>query len=239
MRPQIPEGVCVYAVGDIHGRYDLMTALLDRIWADADPQLRNVLVFLGDYVDRGPSSKEVLDLLVSLQKPGWEFIKLMGNHEATLLEFLKNPEIYPSWRPYGGAETLLSYGVRPPLFSDQKETLRAHQEFVEKFPREHFLLLSGLPYYFSLGGYFFVHAGIRPGVAITDQSLEDMIRIRDEFLLTNQVFEKVIVHGHTPTEKPVLRNNRIGIDTGAYATNILTAAKLYLDRVILLDTRGI
>lgn len=222
----VPDGVCVYAVGDIHGRHDLMTALLDKIWADSSDSLKNVLVFVGDYVDRGPASAQVVEHLVHLQRPGWDIIKLLGNHEYSLLEFLKKPEIYGSWKTYGGAETLLSYGVKPPLFSDPKELHRAHAEFVAKFPREHFTFLSGLPYSHQIGDYMFVHAGVRPGRSLEDQSPEDLLWIRDDFLYCDQGFGKTIVHGHTPSEEPVIRFNRIGIDTGAYATNRLTAVKL-------------
>lgn len=234
-RAQVPDGVCVYAIGDIHGRYDLIQALLDLIWIDA-PDGENILVFLGDYVDRGPASKDVLDHIINLQREGWATVKLLGNHEYSLLEFLKNPEIYPSWRTYGGAETLLSYGVKPPMFMDAKELGRARDEFAEKFPREHFLFLSGLPYSHSIGDYFFTHAGVRPGIALDDQVSDDLLWIRDDFLISDQWFGKVVVHGHTPTEAPVVRPNRIGVDTGAYATNRLTAVKLVGDRYTFLST---
>lgn len=237
-QPQIPSGICVYAVGDIHGRYDLMQSLLEKIWADAEVQAspQNILIFLGDYVDRGPASKQVVDYLIQLSRPGWEIVKLIGNHEYSMLEYLKNPEIYASWRAYGGAETLLSYGVKPPLFSDAKEIGRAHQDFVAKFPREHFVFLSGLPYSHEVGDYFFVHAGVRPGIPLKEQVAEDLMWIRDDFLVCDQYFGKVIVHGHTPAEKPIARSNRIGVDTGAYATGQLTAVKLFEDRYTFLTT---
>lgn len=230
--PNLPPDVCVYAVGDIHGRFDLLQILLDKIWRDADsvPQAQKILVFVGDYVDRGPSSKDVVDFLITLEKPGWDIVKLMGNHEFALLEFLQNPDIYPSWRTYGGAETLLSYGVKPPMFSDAKEILRAHEEFLARFPEEHKLFFSRLDPCFSIGSYYFVHAGIRPGVLLENQTKQDLFWIRDEFLLSDQVFDKIIIHGHTPSEEPVVRHNRIGIDTGAYATNRLSAVKLSEDK---------
>jgi serine/threonine protein phosphatase 1 len=235
IRPQVPDGVCVYAIGDIHGRFDLTQSLLEKIWADA-PHGRNVLIFLGDYVDRGPASKEVIDFLITLTRPGWEIVTLAGNHEVSVLEFLKNPEIYLAWRTYGGAETLMSYGVRPPMFSDPQEILLAHESFVTKFPNEHFEFLSALPTYYELGDYFFVHAGVRPGVPLEKQVTEDLLWIRDDFLVSDQSFGKMIVYGHTPAEKPVVRANRIGIDTGAYATNELTAVKLIGDGVSFLST---
>lgn len=234
-RPSIPDGVCVYAIGDIHGRLDLTQSLLEKIWSDA-PSGPNMLIFLGDYVDRGPASKDVIDYLIALKRPGWEIVMLAGNHEVSLLEFLKNPEIYPAWRTYGGAETLLSYGVRPPMFSDAKEIRLAHEDFVAKFPLAHFDFLSNLPNFYEVGDYFFVHAGVRPGIPLEKQVADDLLWIRDEFLVSDQSFGKMVVYGHTPAEKPVVRANRIGVDTGAYATNELTAVKLIEDRFTFLST---
>ncbi len=228
--PRVPDGVTVYAVGDIHGRYDLLLALLEKIWADAAPTDRNTLVFLGDYVDRGQASAEVVEYLTHLERPGWDIIKLMGNHEYSLLEFWKNAAFYASWKTFGGADTLLSYGVRPPMFSDPQELDRAHRDFTSKFPRTHFAFLSDLPYTHEVGDYLFVHAGVRPGLSLSDQDSEDLLWIRDDFLLSEQDFGKVVVHGHTPTDAPVVRSNRIGIDTGAYATNRLTAVRLIQDQ---------
>lgn len=236
-RPRVPDGTCVYAVGDIHGRHDLLLALLDRIWADASGD-GNILIFLGDYVDRGPASKAVVEHVMGLERPGWDIIKLMGNHEFSLLEFVKNPEVYLSWRMFGGTETLMSYGVRPPLFSDPKELQRAHGDFLTALPREHFAFLTGLPFSHTVGDYFFVHAGVRPAISLQAQAAEDMLWIRDDFLICDQWLGKLIVHGHTPEEEPVVRSNRIGIDTGAYATGRLTAVKLSEDRYTFLSTDG-
>lgn len=238
-RPTVPDGVCVYAVGDIHGRLDLMTALLEKIWADADALSANTsktLIFLGDYVDRGPQSKQVIDYLIALTRPDWDIIKLAGNHEYSVLEFLRNPEVYTSWRVYGGMETLLSYDVRPVVTTDQKEIIRIQREFAAKLPQEHLRFFSGLPYSHSIGDYFFAHAGVRPGIALDKQSADDLLWIRDEFLQSDQSLGKMIVHGHTPTESPTIRANRIGVDTGAYATNRLTAVKLIRDHYSFLTT---
>lgn len=233
--PRVPDGQCVYAVGDIHGRIDLLQKLLVRIWSDASVE-SNTLVFVGDYVDRGPASKEVVECLVNLRRPGWDVVKLRGNHEQFLLEYLSNPDAYQAWRSFGGAETLLSYGVRPPIFSDSKELLRAHAEFTANLPRSHLAFLTALSYAHTIGDYLFVHAGVRPGIALERQSPEDMLWIREDFLLSDERLEKVIVHGHSPSERPVLRANRIGIDTGAYATNCLTAAKLTGESCMFLST---
>ncbi len=233
--PRIPDGQCVYAVGDIHGRLDLLEKLLVRIWSDA-PAEGNTLIFVGDYVDRGPASKEVVECLINLRRPGWDIVKLRGNHEQILLEYLSNPDAYQAGRSFGGAETLLSYGVRPPVFSDTKELQRAHAEFTANLPRSHLAFLTGLSCAHTVGDYLFVHAGVRPGIALERQSPEDMLWIREDFLLSDERLEKVIVHGHSPSERPVLRASRIGIDTGAYATNCLTAAKLTGESCMFLST---
>lgn len=234
--PSVPDGGCVYAIGDIHGRLDLLERLLDQIWTDA-PQAANTLVFVGDYVDRGPSSKDVIDLLIKLERPGWDIVKLRGNHEQVMLEYLNDPGSYQAWRNFGGAETLLSYGVRPPMFSDAKELGRARDEFAAALPDAHRAFLVGLSNFHVFGDYCFAHAGIRPGVSLDRQVPEDLLWIRDEFLLSDQCFDKVVVHGHSPSERPVLRANRIGIDTGAYATDCLTAVKLERSSCTFLSTK--
>ncbi len=234
---RIPDGQCVYAVGDIHGRLDLLDTLLERIWSDA-PQAQITLIFVGDYIDRGPASKDVIERLIALERPGWEIVKLCGNHEHFLLQYLGNPQVFQAWRAFGGAETLLSYWVRPPMFSDAKELARAHAEFAAQLPRSHLTFFNALPYAHSVGDYLFVHAGVRPGIALDRQSPEDMMWIREEFLLNPDRLEKVIVHGHTPAEGPVLRPNRIGVDTGAYATGCLTAARLAGESCTFLSTKA-
>lgn len=230
---RIPDGQCVYAVGDIHGRLDLLDALLDRIWSDA-PQAHNTLVFVGDYIDRGPASKGVVERLIALERPGWEIIKLRGNHEHFLLQYLGNPEVFQAWRAFGGAETLLSYGVRPPMFSG--EQARAHAEFKAQLPQSHLTFFNALPCAHAIGDYFFVHAGVRPGIALERQSPDDMMWIREEFLSSPDRLEKVIVHGHTPSHGPILKHNRIGVDTGAYATGSLTTVKLMGESCSFLST---
>lgn len=234
--PRIPDGRCVYAVGDIHGRADLLERLLEQIWADA-PETSNTLVFLGDYVDRGPSTKAVLDLLIDLKRPGWDIVCLRGNHEQILLEYLQNPEVYQAWRSFGGTETLLSYGVRPPVFSDTKELQRAQAEFVAALPQAHVRYLNSLPNSYSVGDYFFVHAGVRPGISLERQLPEDLLWIRDEFLNSDARLGKVIVHGHSPMDQPIVKPNRIGVDTGAYATGTLTAVKLIAEHRSFLSCR--
>ena len=225
--PKVPDGTRVYAVGDIHGRLDLLERLLCQIEAHAaEVPRRNTLIFLGDYVDRGPRSKDVIDRLMALRLPDWEIVFLRGNHEQMVLDFVDDAGLYRVWRSFGSADTLLSYGVKPPSFDNDDALADARAEFVRKCPVQHSEFLRGLKYRHMAGDYMFVPAGVRPGVAIDRQSPEDLMWIRDEFLLSDNRLEKVVVHGHTPTERPVRRSNRIGIDTGAYATDCLTAVIL-------------
>jgi serine/threonine protein phosphatase 1 len=223
----VPDETIVYAVGDIHGRYDLLQDLLAQIAADAQGKTgQKVLIFLGDYVDRGLQSKEVIDCLAALDWPGWQIVALRGNHDQTMLDFLSDPGIYRAWRDFGAAETLLSYGVAPPRFDDDKAFAAARDELAAKCPARHVKFLGALEYSHTVGDYMFVHAGVRPGVALDRQVAEDLLWIREEFLLSNRRLDKMIVHGHTPAERPIRRANRIGIDTGAYATSRLTAVAL-------------
>jgi serine/threonine protein phosphatase 1 len=221
----------IYAVGDIHGRVDLLNQLLDQIAADA-AATRNgqtVLAFLGDYVDRGPQSKAVVDALMQLKQTGEEqVILLKGNHEAALLDFLDDPSAGPSWAEHGGRETLLSYGVAPPKHrSDADAWVRTRDDFAAALPDGHVRFMRNLSLWESLGDYVFVHAGVRPGVALDKQEERDLLWIREEFLQSDRAMDKVVVHGHTPVERPSLAAGRIGIDTGAYATGVLTALKLH------------
>ena len=193
-------------------------------------------MFLGDYVDRGPSSREVVEYLIALERPGWEIVSLRGNHEHFFLEFLQNSEVYRIWREFGGGETLRSYGVRPPSFDDLEEFSREREKFATNVPASHLRFLKALPLSFTAGDYLFAHAGVRPGIALERQSPEDLMWIRDEFLLSDRVLEKIIVHGHTPGERPVVRPNRICVDTGAYATDCLTAVTLSGERCTFLST---
>lgn len=215
----------IYAVGDIHGRADLLDVLLEKIVRDASvaPATQS-LVFVGDYIDRGPDSCGVIERLLDPLE-GFETHYLRGNHDQALLEFLEKPSSYRTWRRFGADETLLSYGVEPP--SDTESAMAfARDELAEKLPEPHLRFLQDLQPFVQIGAYHFVHAGVRPGLPLEDQSLEDMMWIRGEFLDCEDDFGKVIVHGHTPGEKPVCRSNRIGIDTGAFATNCLTAVVL-------------
>ena len=227
---ETPPDTVIYAVGDVHGRADLLAPLLQAIVADAaeTPVSRRVFVFVGDYVDRGPDSKRVIQLLAGLQKaPGVEAHFLCGNHDETLLAFLTEPASGPTWCDYGGRETLASYGVTPPVArTDSGAWAEAAAAFGQALPPEHRSFLEGLQESVTVGDYFFAHAGARPGTPLHLQSRRDMLWIREPFLEDDRRFEKVVVHGHTPAEAVHSDARRVGIDTGAYATGVLTAVRL-------------
>ncbi len=221
-RSRLPEGVRVYAIGDVHGRADLLDRVFARIDAHiaAHPVARPVQVLVGDYVDRGPNSRGVLDRLI-VRARSKEMVLLKGNHETFVQEFLRNPSSLQSWSQMGGLETLMSYGLTPSLNADaatQRELASALQAVM---PKAHLKFLGGLPTSFSCGGFFFVHAGVRPRVPLEQQREEDLLWIRDDFLLYEEGFGKIVVHGHTPVREIDVRPNRINIDTGAYATGRL------------------
>jgi serine/threonine protein phosphatase 1 len=226
-RPRVPEGFRVYAVGDIHGRLDLLDPLLARIDADLAGHAAemSLQIFLGDYIDRGDASAQVIDRLIQRSET-IPTICLKGNHEACLLEFLEDPEILNAWARNGGLTTLLSYGVEPVLSADQGTRASLSAALAETMPASHMAFLSSLPLMFACGDFLFVHAGVRPGVSLARQREEDLLWIRDAFLCHEAPFEKVIVHGHTPVIEPQVRANRINIDTGAYATGRLTCLRL-------------
>jgi serine/threonine protein phosphatase 1 len=219
-------GYRAYVIGDIHGRADLLVDLIASIKADSTlrpgPGI-NVIVYLGDYVDRGPQSREVIDFILSEPLPGFAEVRLQGNHEETLLRFLTDPSIGPNWSAYGGEATLLSYGVRARtdlVGLDRYEDMR--RQLVELMPLAHAKFLRELSLSCVAGDYFFVHAGIRPGVAMDRQVPRDLLWIRDDFLDSAEEYGRIVVHGHTPSEKPDVRHNRIGIDTNAFASGCLT-----------------
>lgn len=240
--PATPEGRIVYAVGDVHGRADLLGVLIGKIRDDAstlpaDP--RPVLVFLGDYVDRGAQSREVIDQVIAQRdEGGFEVRTLKGNHEDALATFLGDPPFGQTWADYGGMETLRSYGVAPPqLRSRPEEWEQARDAFGAALPPSHIDFLNRLELMAVYGDYAFVHAGVRPGAPLEAQTEHDLLTIRDAFLRSSARFEKVIVHGHTPEAEPFVGERRIGVDTGAYATGVLTAVRLMdADRTIIQAT---
>ncbi|WP_140986275.1 metallophosphoesterase family protein [Asticcacaulis tiandongensis] len=223
-----------YAVGDVHGRFDLFEQMIARLWADAMKlKTPSRLVLLGDYVDRGPESQDVLALICALQdtvafREIWpEIIVLRGNHEATLLGFLEDASVGPVWVAHGGHSTLVSYGIHPPVNrTDSEAWEEVRLAFRDVFPARHLELLQSSRLTYQAGDYLFVHAGIRPGQALELQNEDTFLWIRNAFLKAERAGEHVVVHGHTPAEEVHNGAWRIGLDTGAYATGVLSAVYL-------------
>jgi serine/threonine protein phosphatase 1 len=224
--PRVPEGARIYAIGDIHGRADLLTEVMELIAADLQRQMPETAatVLLGDYVDRGPDSKGVLDVLAADQFPT-VIMPLMGNHEAMLLSFLADPGT-GLWAKNGGVETVHSYGVDARPFRGGRALEETARALREAMPAEHVQFLRSLRISYSIGDYFFCHAGVRPGVPLEQQAEHDLLWIREAFLSNEKSYGKVVVHGHTPGMEPEIHPNRINIDTGAYVSGRLTCLVL-------------
>lgn len=238
-KASLPDGIRVYAVGDIHGRTDLLKLQLAQIEADETlyPCSHAIIVFLGDYIDRGPDSRGTIDLLLTCAQMR-ETVFLKGNHETFVRRFLDAPDSLNDWRPLGGFETLVSYGLRPSLSRSHGDREQLSEALRTAIPAQHLAFLDSLPNSFTCGDFFFVHAGVRPGLALTRQSEDDMLWIRDDFLLHDAPFEKFVVHGHTPVAAPDLRCNRVNIDTGAFATGRLSCVVIEGTNIVsLLDIR--
>lgn len=228
--PTVPDGTVVWAVGDIHGRLDLLEPLVEAIIADlrASAAPRKLVVFLGDYIDRGPDSRGVLQLLAGLsdvQGVEWRFLK--GNHEQAMLGFLADPSAGRRWCEYGGDSALRSYGLRIPELAHRTEAwARVAADLRHKLTAREMEFLENLELSLTVGDYFFAHAGARPGVALDRQTAEDLMWIRNSFLDSPAAFDRVVVHGHTPTSRAHVDHRRIGIDTKAYDSGILSALRL-------------
>lgn len=235
-RTAVPPGLRVYAVGDVHGRADLLSRALELIRADWDQKsaAEMMTVFVGDYVDRGPSTPLVLDTLCGLSS---RLITLRGNHEQMLLDFLEDPEAGSVWLRNGGLETLHSYGVDVRELRSGRGAQVAALALKAAIPASHIAFLTSTRLSHVAGDYFFCHAGVNPRVSLEAQKPEDLLWIREGFLDSNAVLDKVVVHGHTPTEEPVVRSNRIGIDTGAYISGRLTCLVLEGEERRFLEAR--
>ena len=240
--PAVPDGTVVWAVGDIHGRLDLLQPLVEAMIADLDAStaMRKVVVFLGDYIDRGPDSRGVLQTLAGLSAvPGVEWRFLKGNHEQAMMGFLDDPSTGPRWCEYGGDNALRSYGLRVPDLAHRTEAwARVAADLRHKLTAHEMAFLQNLELSVTLGDYFFSHAGARPGVALDRQAPEDLMWIRQPFLDSRTPFERVVVHGHTPTAVVHADERRIGIDTKAYHSGVLSAVRLEKDARSLLQAIG-
>lgn len=232
----VPADTRIYAIGDIHGRSDLLAETIDRIEDDLRRRPINyaVEVYLGDYIDRGPDSKGVLDQL-AVRLVRRHAVCLRGNHEAILERFLWNDaEAIHHWIRLGALQTLASYGIVPRARAGTMTPYELRQSLLDVFPRAHELFLQCLRNSFACGDFLFVHAGIRPGVPMEQQDPEDLFWIRDEFLNSTLNHGKLVVHGHTPVNHPDIRSNRINIDTGAWRTGTLTCIAIEGSTVLVL-----
>jgi len=227
----------IYAVGDVHGRLDLLLRLEAEIRIDleARPTDAPLVCYLGDYVDRGPASAGVIDHLASTACDGLHRIFLKGNHEDRMLAFLDDPVANgSSWMKFGGREALASYGL-PQALIEAENWQALRDALATALPPAHLSFLSALELALRWSGYLFVHAGVDPARPLTDQDPHDLMWIREPFLSSNRDFGLRIVHGHVIEPEPVFRANRIGLDTGAYKSGILTCAALEGGAVRLLQ----
>jgi serine/threonine protein phosphatase 1 len=223
VKRRIPDDTRIYAIGDVHGRVDLLRQMFAAIDASlvSHPVKNVVQVLLGDYIDRGPNSREVIDILLARARRH-RMVYLKGNHESYAVRFLSEPSVLSEWRQVGGVHTLLSYGLRPSTRDDPSTQREIAEAFRAAMPESHCAFMKSLALSYTCGDFFFAHAGVRPGIPLTRQYEQDLLWIRDDFLLHRDDFGKIIVHGHTPGKNADVRFNRINIDTGAYATGRLT-----------------
>lgn len=235
----------VYAIGDVHGCYDLLIDLEKQIIADAarSPGTK-LIIMLGDYIDRNAHSFQVIEHLIGAPPTGIERICLAGNHEQMMMGFVEAPHEFADWLSYGGEETLVSYGLSRDAFDHKNlKSKKLTYALTHHIPQSHVEFLRNLPSLVAMPHFVFAHAGLRSKVSLQDQSEQDLLWIREGFLTEKTlVFPDLaafglennltVVHGHTPTSEPVETNTRIGVDTGAYATNILTAVRINLNNSI-------
>jgi Calcineurin-like phosphoesterase len=237
--PAAPDGRTIYVIGDIHGRLDLLKNVHGMIDDDrrdfGDSQA--VEIYLGDYIDRGPHSADVLSALVDRSRDVYT-VFLRGNHEQFMLDFLEGEDCLSEWKPVGALPTLLSYGLPPKLLSGEVSEQHIRGALMDNLPAEHIDFLAETGSYCAVEAYLMVHAGIRPGVKLEDQQAADLFGIRHDFLEFEGDLGRVVVHGHTPVIEPDFRPNRINIDTGAFATNRLTCLRIGEDGPIVLGSTG-
>ena len=241
-QPAVPAGTRIYAIGDIHGRRDLFEDLVALIEADDAARgatrgaAETTIVLLGDLIDRGPDSAGVLDAVIAL-KARRALRVIAGNHEEMLLAGFERREVLRAFITYGGRETLLSYGLDRETFNEA--TLGELQAMLPALvPKRHLAFIREMENHVRCGDYLFVHAGIRPGVGLELQRLSDLRWIRSEFLEDKRDHGVIVIHGHTIADAVDERSNRIGIDTGAYASGVLTAIGLEGTERWFLSTRG-
>lgn len=206
-----------------------MLGVIDADLARSRPRYA-IEVFMGDYIDRGPDTRSTLDILVERSRRG-NAVFLKGNHEAFLVRVFEEPSLFADWIAVGGAQTMMSYGLPPPDLTREEPT-SILRDLIRAMPAEHLEFLDDLRLSFSCGDFFFVHAGVRPGIPLAQQKERDLLWIREEFLQSEEQFGKYIVHGHTPVRSAEFLSNRVNIDTGAYATGNLTLMSIQGSRML-------
>ena len=235
--PYLPENQRIYSVGDIHGRADLLEQLHEKIKTDAKTYTgKKTIVYLGDYIDRGEQSRQVIETLLSNPLEDFNAIHLQGNHEKAMLDFIEYPGAAAAWLSFGGRETLNSYGIPLAYIPSTRKVADLAKQLDEKLPDEHRTFMSNCLESWQCGSYFFVHAGIRPGVALDKQKVEDKLWIREDFLGSTTNHGVIVVHGHSTNLQPELLPNRIGIDTAAFNSGVLTCLVLEGEEQRLLQT---
>jgi serine/threonine protein phosphatase 1 len=234
--PPAPESTLLYVIGDIHGRLDLLEELWARIAHDVSGEQKNEVleIYLGDYVDRGPASAKVIERLTEIPKER-KRIFLRGNHEQVLESFLKGGANLAEWYQIGGLETLISYHVDAELLRHPADGESIRTALTALMPDSHRVFLANLRLHYSVGAYYFVHAGVRPGVPLDQQREDDCLWIREEFLDYDDDFGRIVVHGHSTVPEPELLPNRINLDTGAFATGRLSCLKISREGARMLE----
>ncbi|MBV2143063.1 serine/threonine protein phosphatase [Falsochrobactrum sp. TDYN1] len=219
-----PEGLRLYAIGDIHGRLDLLQDMHGLIRADIDARPTHDwrIIHLGDYVDRGPDSRGVLDFLIKVSKHDPRMLALLGNHEAGFLQYLATGEVTGLFAANGGEETARSYGVEID-FTQAVSAQEGHSNLVQAVPQAHIDFIRSLPRSLAFEDFFFCHAGVNPSLPLDAQDPDELIWIRNIFLGWTGLFEKVIIHGHTPQDAIDIHPNRVNLDTHAWKSGRLSA----------------
>jgi len=235
--PSLPPGSRIYAVGDVHGRLDLLDDLLAKIKDDIAhrPVERALHVFLGDYIDRGCCSRDTIDRLIRHGEQK-ESVFLKGNHEAIALKCLSDRTLFDQWMRLGGLETLMSYGIERQVLANGRSIAELQAAFHRALPSSHIRFFRELKLSFVCGDFFFTHAGVKPAVALAQQRETDLLWIRQEFLSSTEDFGKIVVHGHTPVPEVEIEPNRINIDTGAFATGRLSCLVIEDQSLSVIDT---
>ncbi len=232
---KLPDGLRTYAIGDVHGRADCLTELLEKIEADRaeNPVSQSRIILLGDYTDRGPQSRKVIEILAD-RSADTDFVCLRGNHDQWFLNFLTDPDDADGFLHWGGIQTLESYGVN--INGDFRANTELSRELARLVPPAHRRFLGKLKHWHEEGDFFFCHAGVRPGIPLQHQDPHDLMWIRGEFHAHKGSFGKVVIHGHTPQDSVDFRPNRINIDTRAYDTGVLTCLVLESAQSRLIQT---